>query len=89
MAQSIYRGSYYAVVMKMVEYQAKKVPVTYAGEDGLIDVVNFVPFLGLKDFRDKAVEQSIGDPVSWQRYHIGFPKQIKGRPEGHTIDGYL
>lgn len=72
----------------MVEYQQKKMPVIYAGGDGLIDIVNFVPVLNLKDFRERAVEASISDPASWQRYLIQFPKQIKGKTESRTIDGY-
>lgn len=74
--------------MKMGEYQPKKMPVTYTGGDGLIDVANFVPFLGLKDFREKAVEASISDPVSLQRYMIQFPKQIKSKTESSAPDGY-
>ncbi len=71
--------------MKMDEYQTKRKPVTYAGGDGLIDVVNFVPEKG---FRAKAIDTAIGDPASWQHYTILFPKQIKGKPESRTLDGY-
>lgn len=73
----------------MDKYQTKKAPVTYEGGDGPIDVVKFVPFLGPKDFVDRAVETAIGDRASWQRYRIQFPKQIKGKTESRVLDGYL
>ncbi len=72
----------------MDEYKQKKTPITYAGGDGPIDVVNFVPPLDLKGFREKNVEIAISDPASQQRYMIQFQKQIKGSHEISAIDGY-
>ncbi len=62
----------------MDEYQPKKKLVTYGvGGDGLIDIANFVPVLDLKDYRQRAVEASISDPASLQRYMKGYGSKNK------------